>query len=287
MRTRMVGFATQAGRLRHIVRPTAREIGKRVDLELQGADVEMDRTVLDRMIGPFEHMIRNSIDHGIETADVRTRAGKAAEGRITIAVAQEGAEIVISFSDDGAGLNLPAIRAKAVERGLMAEGASLTDDELIQFILLSGFSTASKITHVSGRGVGMDVVHSEVKQLGGSMSVSTERGAGHELHHPSAADAVDHPGDHGLRRRSAICHAVVIGRQHRRVSGGTARPSFRSARTRCSITPTRYTRTYISASGWVFRAARATARKCRCCWRAPARARWPCRWTGWAARAKS
>jgi chemosensory pili system protein ChpA (sensor histidine kinase/response regulator) len=178
MRTRMVGFGTQAGRLRHSVRTTAREIGKRVDLELQGVDVEVDRTVLDRMIGPFEHMIRNSIDHGIESADVRVRAGKPAEGRITIAVAQEGAEIVINFSDDGAGLNLPAIRAKAVERGLLDAGASVTDDELIQFILQPGFSTAAKVTQVSGRGVGMDVVHSEVKQLGGTMSVSTERGQG-------------------------------------------------------------------------------------------------------------
>jgi chemosensory pili system protein ChpA (sensor histidine kinase/response regulator) len=178
MRTRMVGFATQAGRLRHIVRTTAREVGKRVELDLQGADVEMDRTVLDRMIGPMEHMIRNSIDHGIEAADVRTRAGKPAEGKITIAVAQEGAEIVIRFSDDGAGLNLPAIRAKAIERGLLSADANVTDDELIQHILQPGFSTASKITHLSGRGVGMDVVHSEVKQLGGSVSVSTEQGQG-------------------------------------------------------------------------------------------------------------
>ncbi|MGE5240333.1 MAG: Hpt domain-containing protein [Bacteroidota bacterium] len=178
MRTRMVNFSTQAARLRHIVRQTARELGKRVELNLEGAEVELDRTVLERMIGPFEHMIRNSIDHGIEPEAERLRKGKPPVGRIGITSAQEGSEIIIRFSDDGAGLNIDAIRRKAIERGLMAADASLSEEELIQFILMSGFSTAEKITHVSGRGVGMDVVHNEVKQLGGSMSVDTEAGAG-------------------------------------------------------------------------------------------------------------
>jgi chemosensory pili system protein ChpA (sensor histidine kinase/response regulator) len=178
MRTRMVSFSTQAARLRHIVRQTARELGKRVELNLEGAEVELDRTVLERMIGPFEHMIRNSIDHGIEPEAERRRKGKPPVGRISITSAQEGSEIIIRFSDDGAGLNIDAIRRKAIERGLMPADASLSEEELIQFILMSGFSTAEKITHVSGRGVGMDVVHNEVKQLGGSMSVDTEPGAG-------------------------------------------------------------------------------------------------------------
>ncbi len=178
MRTRMVSFATQAGRLRHIVRTTARELGKRVELVLEGAEVELDRTVLERMIGPFEHMIRNSIDHGIEPAEVRRRRGKPVSGRITISVAQEGTEIVIRFADDGAGLDIEAIRAKAIERGLMSPDTVMNDDELVQFILMPGFSTASQVTHVSGRGVGMDVVHNEVKQLGGSMSVDTKPGQG-------------------------------------------------------------------------------------------------------------
>jgi chemosensory pili system protein ChpA (sensor histidine kinase/response regulator) len=178
MRTRMVAFSTQAGRLRHLVRTTARELGKRVELELQGAEVELDRTVLERMIGPFEHMVRNSVDHGIEAPEARVRAGKPPEGRITITAAQEAGEIVIRFADDGAGLNIGAIRAKAVERGLIKPDANLSEDELIQFILVAGFSTATRVTAVSGRGVGMDVVHSEVKQLGGTMSVETERGRG-------------------------------------------------------------------------------------------------------------
>lgn len=178
MRTRMVSFATQAGRLRHIVRTTARELGKRVELVLEGAEVELDRTVLERMIGPFEHMIRNSIDHGIEPAEVRRQRGKPVTGRITIAVAQEGTEIVIRFADDGAGLNIEAIRAKAIERGLMSPDTVMNDEELVQFILMPGFSTASQVTQVSGRGVGMDVVLSEVKQLGGSMSVDSRPGQG-------------------------------------------------------------------------------------------------------------
>ncbi len=178
MRTRMVNFSTQAARLRHIVRQTARELGKRVDLNLEGAEVEVDRNVLERMIGPFEHMIRNSIDHGMESEAERRRRGKPPTGRITIATTQEGSEVIIRFSDDGAGLNIGAIRTKAIERGLMPPDANLSEEELIQFILMSGFSTAEKVTHVSGRGVGMDVVHSEVKQLGGSMSVDTERGVG-------------------------------------------------------------------------------------------------------------
>ncbi|BAV34717.1 chemotaxis protein CheA [Sulfuricaulis limicola] len=178
MRTRMVSFSTQAARLRHIVRQTARELGKRVELNLENAEVELDRNVLERMIGPFEHMIRNSIDHGIEPEAERRRKGKPPHGRINIATSQEGSEVIIRFSDDGAGLNIKGIRAKAIERGLMPPDATLSEEELIQFILMAGFSTAETITHVSGRGVGMDVVHSEVKQLGGSMSVDTEAGVG-------------------------------------------------------------------------------------------------------------
>jgi len=178
MRTRMVGFSTQAARLRAIVRQTAREVGKRVDLEIIGADVEIDRNVLERMIGPFEHMIRNSIDHGIEDVETRKAAGKPGTGKITLSTSQEGSEIVIRFIDDGAGLNVDRIRAKAIERGLMAEDSQMSREEIMQFILVAGFSTAQQVTQLSGRGVGMDVVHSEVKQLGGTMAVDTETGQG-------------------------------------------------------------------------------------------------------------
>jgi chemosensory pili system protein ChpA (sensor histidine kinase/response regulator) len=174
----MVEFGTQAARLRHIARQTARELGKRAELDIIGGEVQIDRTVLDRMISPFEHMIRNSLDHGIETAPERVRLGKPPLARISVTAKQEGNEIVIRFADDGAGMNVEKIRAKAIERGLISADANLTEDDVLQFVLLSGFSTASRVTQLSGRGVGMDVVHSEVKQLGGSMSVNTEAGKG-------------------------------------------------------------------------------------------------------------
>ena len=178
MRTRMISFATQGARLRHIVRQTARELGKRVELDLIGTEVEVDRTVLDRMIGPFEHMIRNALGHGLESEAERKRAGKSEIGHIRIQASHEGSEIVIRFADDGAGLDIAAIRRKAIERGLMNASTNLSDDELIQFILVAGFSTATTVTQLSGRGVGMDVVHNEVKQLGGSITVDTRRGVG-------------------------------------------------------------------------------------------------------------
>jgi chemosensory pili system protein ChpA (sensor histidine kinase/response regulator) len=178
MRTRMIAFSTQSARLRHMTRQTARELGKRVELQTTGTDVDVDRNVLERMMGPFEHMIRNSLDHGIENEAERQQAGKPAVGRITIDTSQEGTEITIRFSDDGAGLSIDAIRRRAIANGLISEDKELPDDELIQFILVSGFSTAREVTHLSGRGVGMDVVENEVKQLGGNMSVATVSGQG-------------------------------------------------------------------------------------------------------------
>lgn len=178
IRTRMVPFAGLAPRLRRIVRQTARELDKKVELELQGTDGEMDRSVADRIIAPLEHMIRNAIAHGIESPDVRTGSGKQASGNIRIEFDREGPEIVLRISDDGAGMNLPAIRERAIARGLMAENARLTDYEVMQFILTTGFSTATEVTQISGRGVGMDVVNSEVKQLGGSLHIDSETGKG-------------------------------------------------------------------------------------------------------------
>jgi chemosensory pili system protein ChpA (sensor histidine kinase/response regulator) len=178
MRTRTIAFSTQSARLRHMTRQTARELDKRAELQITGTDVDVDRNVLERMMGPFEHMIRNSLDHGIESAAERQQAGKPAVGRITIDTRNEGTDIAIRFSDDGAGLNIDAIRRHAIANGLMSEDKDLPDDELIQFILVSGFSTAREVTHLSGRGVGMDVVENEVKQLGGNISVATVPGQG-------------------------------------------------------------------------------------------------------------
>jgi len=174
MRTRMVPFLSLAARMRRIVRQTAKELGKKAELELSGAEGEMDRTVVDRIVAPLEHMLRNAISHGIEEPEVRTRAGKPDAGTIKITLERESSDVVLRIADDGAGINLDAIRRKAIQRGLMQADSELTDNEILQFILETGFSTAEKVTQVAGRGVGMDVVNSEVKQLGGSLHIDSE-----------------------------------------------------------------------------------------------------------------
>ncbi len=173
MRTRMVPFTGLVPRLRRLVRQTCQELGKTAELHVLGAQGEMDRTVLDRIQAPLEHMLRNAISHGIETPQARKKLGKPETGNITLSVTREGAEVVIQMADDGAGMDLGAIRAKARERGLLDEHAQLTDNDIIQFILESGFSTAQQVTQISGRGVGMDVVNSEIKQLGGSLHIDS------------------------------------------------------------------------------------------------------------------
>jgi chemosensory pili system protein ChpA (sensor histidine kinase/response regulator) len=178
MRTRMVSISTQIARLRHIVRQTARELGKRVEFDVTGAEVEIDRKVLDRMLGPLEHMIRNAIDHGIEGTQARRDAGKPEAGRIAMECRQEGNEVVIRFADDGRGLDLPRIRGRALDRGLIQNDSGLSDQEVGQLILTPGFTTVDTVTHLSGRGVGMDVVYNEVKQLGGSILIESRTGKG-------------------------------------------------------------------------------------------------------------
>ena len=178
MRTRMVPFDRLVPRLRRIVRQVAGELGKQVEFHVGNAEGEMDRTVLERIVAPLEHMLRNAVDHGIESADKRRAAGKSEVGNIRLTLGREGGDILLTLADDGGGIRLDAVRRKAIERGLMDEGSDLTDHEILQFILEAGFSTAEKVTQISGRGVGMDVVHSEVKQLGGSMSIESTVGEG-------------------------------------------------------------------------------------------------------------
>ena len=178
MRTRMVPFERLLPRLRRVVRQVSAEVGKQVNLVVGNAEGEMDRSVLERMMGPLEHMLRNAVDHGIELPALRTELGKAEAGQISLDLQREGGEIVLRLSDDGRGVDLAAVRRKAMERGLMSADADLTDQEVLQFILEAGFSTAQEITQISGRGVGMDVVNSEIKQLGGSMLLHTAPGEG-------------------------------------------------------------------------------------------------------------
>ncbi|MGB5177798.1 MAG: Hpt domain-containing protein [Gammaproteobacteria bacterium] len=178
MRTRMIPFSGLSSRLRRIVRQSARQLEKKVELELVGADGEMDRTVIDRVIAPLEHMLRNAVAHGIELPEQRIAAGKQATGLIAITFDREGPEIVLRIEDDGAGVNTEAIRTRAIERGLMPEDSMLSDNDVMQFILQTGFSTAKEVTQISGRGVGLDVVNSEVKQLGGSLHIESTAGLG-------------------------------------------------------------------------------------------------------------
>ncbi|RLA26565.1 MAG: hypothetical protein DRQ63_07920, partial [Gammaproteobacteria bacterium] len=178
MRTRMVPFQRHVPRLTRLVRQAASEAGKRAELAVEGASGELDRQVLDKMLPPFEHMMRNAVVHGIEKAEVRQAAGKPATGRITVRLHREGAEMIIDVSDDGAGLDVESIRRKAFEKELLKPDSKITDDEIMQLILTPGFSTADKVTQSAGRGVGMDVVANEIKQLGGSLQISSVTGQG-------------------------------------------------------------------------------------------------------------
>jgi chemosensory pili system protein ChpA (sensor histidine kinase/response regulator) len=178
MRTRMVPFQRHVQRLSRLVRQVANETGKRVDLAVEGAAGELDRQVLERMLPPFEHMLRNAVVHGIETPAERVAKGKPENGRIVVVLHREGAEVVIDVSDDGAGMNVKAIRDKAVAMGLVDPRHTLTDEEAMQLILEPGFSTAGTITKAAGRGVGMDVVANEVKKLGGALFIESTPGAG-------------------------------------------------------------------------------------------------------------
>ena len=178
MRTRMVPFQRHVPRLTRTVRQVALETGRRVELSVSGATGELDRQVLERMMPPFEHMLRNAVVHGIESPARRVAAGKSETGRIEVTLRREGSEVVIVVQDDGAGLNLKAIRDKAVGLGLITPRQVLSDADAMQLILEPGFSTATSVTQSAGRGVGMDVVTNEVKRLGGALQMDSTPGQG-------------------------------------------------------------------------------------------------------------
>jgi chemosensory pili system protein ChpA (sensor histidine kinase/response regulator) len=178
MRTRMVPFQRHEQRLSRLVRQVAADTGKHAELVVTGASGELDRQVLERMLPPFEHMLRNAVVHGIETPEERAAAGKPEMGTIKVSLAREGAEIVIVIEDDGRGIDVQAVRERARSRGLLQPGRVLTDEEALQLILEPGFSTASSVTQHAGRGVGMDVVVTEIKKLGGALFTQSTHGKG-------------------------------------------------------------------------------------------------------------
>jgi chemosensory pili system protein ChpA (sensor histidine kinase/response regulator) len=178
LRTRMVPFAQVVPRLHRLVRQTAAQTGREARLEVFGPEVELDRSIQERVVAPLEHLLRNAVAHGIEAPAERVTAGKPATGVISLMLSREGNDVVITVADDGAGLNVEAIRRRALERGLLSGAVEVSDEEVAQLILTPGFSTAEKVTQIAGRGVGLDVVSSEIKQMSGSFAMETQPGRG-------------------------------------------------------------------------------------------------------------
>ncbi len=174
IKSRMVKFSGLFSRLRRLVRQTSQELAKKAKLVISGEENEVDNKVLDRMIAPLEHIIRNAISHGIEAPMERVKKGKPEVGKINIDISRDGSDIVIKVSDDGAGVNLDKVRGRALQLGLIERDQSTPDSDLVQYILEPGFSTADHGTQMSGRGVGMDVVDIEIKQLGGTLQIETD-----------------------------------------------------------------------------------------------------------------
>jgi two-component system chemotaxis sensor kinase CheA len=176
MTLRMLPIGTTFSKFKRLVRDLSDDLGKKIEMETSGAETELDKTVIEKLNDPLIHLIRNCIDHGIETPDVRAKAGKSETGTIKLSALHSGASVIITVEDDGAGLNRKAILSKAIQRGIVGPDDELSDEELCCMIFAPGFSTAQKVTSVSGRGVGMDVVKKEIESLGGFVTVKSEEG---------------------------------------------------------------------------------------------------------------
>lgn len=178
LRVRMVPLYSVSERLYRVVRQAARDANKRAQLDITGGDLEMDRGVLEKVVAPLEHLLRNAIAHGLETSAQRTAAGKPEFGEVRLSARHEGNEMVLTIQDDGAGLNLERIREKALKQGLLSSGVEPNENQLAQMIFVPGFTTAKEVTQLAGRGVGMDVVKNEITSLGGRIEIATEAGKG-------------------------------------------------------------------------------------------------------------
>jgi two-component system chemotaxis sensor kinase CheA len=178
MSIRMLPIGTMFGKFRRLVRDLSSELKKDIQLVTEGEETEMDKTLIERLGDPMVHMIRNSIDHGVETPEERLAAGKTRTGMVRLSALHVGSHIHITIADDGKGLDIDAIRKKGIEQGIISADAQLTEQEIFALIFRAGFSTAKKVTNVSGRGVGMDVVRRSIEDLGGQIEVSSKKGKG-------------------------------------------------------------------------------------------------------------
>jgi len=178
LQLRMVQIGETFNRFHRVVRDVSKELGKDIDLVITGAETELDKTVVEKIGDPLMHLVRNAMDHGIEAADVRVAKGKSASGRVELNAFHDSGSIIIEVIDDGGGLNKERILNKAIEKGIVQPGQNLTDHEINNLIFEAGFSTAEKVTNLSGRGVGMDVVKKNIQALRGTVEVLTEEGSG-------------------------------------------------------------------------------------------------------------
>jgi two-component system chemotaxis sensor kinase CheA len=174
----MVQIGETFTKFQRVVRDVSKELKKDITLEISGAETELDKTVVEKIGDPLMHLVRNSMDHGIEPADVRQQRGKPLQGTIKLNAFHESGSIVIQVADDGGGLNKDRILAKGIEKGIVAPGQVLSDQEIFKLIFAAGFSTAEQITNISGRGVGMDVVRQNIEALRGTISIDSEQGVG-------------------------------------------------------------------------------------------------------------
>ena len=215
MKTRMQPIGNAWQKLPRIVRDLSGELGKQIELEMHGADTELDRQVLDLIKDPLTHMVRNSADHGLETPAERLAAGKGEQGTIRLSAYHEGGHIIICIADNGRGLNTERIKAKAVQNGLVTEAEleKMSEAQIHKFIFAPGFSTAAAVTSVSGRGVGMDVVRTNIDQIGGTIDIKSVAGEGSSVTIKIPLTLGHRLGpDRGSRRRP-LCHPAIVGRR--------------------------------------------------------------------------
>ena len=209
---RMVPVGQIYSKLSRTVRKVARELNKEIELVLRGEETELDKMMVEELTDPLMHIIRNALDHGIESAEERARAGKPAIGRVTLTAYQQGNSVVIDVRDDGRGIDPERIRAVAIERGLVGEGETIDEQRAYELMFTPGFSTASAVSEISGRGVGLDVVKRNIQELKGTIDDHLRAGQRDDVPDHAADHAGDHSGAHRPRRRREVRDSSDVGR---------------------------------------------------------------------------